>query len=126
MPSRSTPPKHLTAHCPHRAARSSCPSPLAASHLTTPPRAAPQVAYIFPAELFPTAIRASALGVANVFSRCGSILAPATAQVPQAFAQLCLGAVAVSAGLLALLLPETRGRPLAEERDEPAVEPSAI
>ena len=75
-----------------------------------------QLAYMFPTELFPTSIRASALGVANIFSRTGSILAPLTANTPQVVTQLGLGAVALSAGLLAMLLPETRGRPLAEER----------
>ena len=56
--------------------------------------------------------------VAEVFSRTGSILAPLTASpnMPPLVTQLGLGAVALSAGLLALLLPETRGRPLAEER----------
>ena len=77
-----------------------------------------QLVYMYPTELFPTAIRASALGVAEVFSRTGSILAPLTASpnMPPLVTQLGLGAVALSAGLLALLLPETRGRPLAEER----------
>lgn len=75
------------------------------------------LAYLFPTELFPTAIRASALGVCNIFSRLGSIAAPLAADphVPPAVTNLVLGTLAVGAGLLALLLPETRGKPMGGE-----------
>lgn len=70
------------------------------------------LAYLFPTELFPTAIRASALGVCNIFSRLGSIAAPLAADLPPVVTNLVLGSLAVGAGLLALLLPETRGTPM--------------
>ena len=41
-----------------------------------------QVAYIFPAELCDTPIRASALGVCNVFARTGTVLVPVLATAP--------------------------------------------
>jgi hypothetical protein len=71
-----------------------------------------QVAYIYPVELFPTPVRASALGVCNIFARIGTMLAPLAANVPPTTTQLVLGSCGLLAGLLTCLLPETRGRTL--------------
>ena len=67
---------------------------------------------MFPAELFPTKIRASALGVCNIFARLGTMISPFAEDLPIVVTQLVLGTVALTAGLLALFLPETRGQPL--------------
>ena len=48
-------------------------------------------AYLFPAELFATSIRGSALGVANVFARTGTVLVPLLATAPAHQVQLHLG-----------------------------------
>ena len=69
------------------------------------------LAYIYPAELFPTRIRATALGVCNIFARTGTMLAPFAEALPVALTQVVLGSVALLAGFLATRLPETRGRP---------------
>ena len=68
--------------------------------------------YLFPTELFPTTVRASALGICNIFARAGTMAAPLAANVPPEATQLVLGSAAVVAGLLALMLPETRGKPM--------------
>ena len=67
------------------------------------------LAYLFPAELFATAIRGSALGVANVFARTGTVLVPVLATAPALVVQLSLGSVAIFAGLSTMLLPERKG-----------------
>ena len=66
-------------------------------------------AYLFPAELFPTHIRGSAMGVANVFARTGTTLAPLAANAPALPVQLGLGVLALLSGLTTLLLPERVG-----------------
>ena len=66
-------------------------------------------AYLFPAELFPTALRGAALGVSNVFGRLGTTVAPLAATAPALVVQLVLGSLALLAGLSTLLLPERRG-----------------
>ena len=63
--------------------------------------------YLFPTELFPTTVRASALGICNIFARAGTMAAPLAANVPPLYTAR-LGSAAVVAGLLALMLPETR------------------
>ena len=67
------------------------------------------LAYLFPAELFPTAIRTSALGVANLFARTGTVLVPLLATAPPMVVHVALGSVGAFAGLSTLLLPERRG-----------------
>ena len=66
-------------------------------------------AYLFPAELFPTAVRGAAFGVGNLASRLGTIAAPLAATAPPRVVQLSLGTLSVLAGGTTLLLPERRG-----------------
>ena len=66
-------------------------------------------AYLFPTELFATAIRGAALGIGNIFARTGTTLAPLAATAPALVVQLGLGSVSLLAGLATLLLPERRG-----------------
>lgn len=80
---------------------------------------------IYTAELFPTAIRSTAMGTFNQASRCGSIAAPfmlmlgsqlnivSTAFIPY----MVSGGVSALAGLLVLLLPETLGAPMPESME---------
>lgn len=69
-------------------------------------------AYLFPAELFPTAIRGVALGVGNLFGRLGTTLAPLAATAPALTVQLGLGSMSLLAACGALVLPERRGQAL--------------
>ena len=66
-------------------------------------------AYLFPAELFATPIRGTALGVANVFARTGTVVVPLLATAPVHQVQLLLGSLAVLAAFTTLLLPERGG-----------------
>lgn len=70
------------------------------------------IAYLLAAELFPTAIRAAALGLCNLFARLGTMLAPLAETAPPAAVRLCFGLLAATAGLATLLLPERRGKAL--------------
>ena len=69
-------------------------------------------AYLFPAEMFSTTIRATALGIANVFARTGAMLAPLAETAPAAVVRLGLGGLSLLAGGATLLLPERRGEAL--------------
>ncbi|XP_077987596.1 organic cation transporter protein-like [Glandiceps talaboti] len=71
--------------------------------------------YIFTTELLPTVVRTTGLGAANCFGRIGSILAPFIQLLsswwkPLPF--LIYGGTAILAGLIILLLPDTKGKPL--------------
>jgi len=70
------------------------------------------VIYIYATELFPTDIRASAMGLQSLCARIGSMSAPFVAQLPTRVALMVFAAPCIVAGLAALLLPETRGKPL--------------
>ena len=69
-----------------------------------------QVAYVYPAELFRTSIRASVFGIANVFGRLGAMAAPQLVHFPVLSMYTCLGILGVGMGVLSLQLPETRGQ----------------
>lgn len=62
-------------------------------------------AYLFPAELFPIALRGAALGVGNIFARTGTMMAPLAATAAPIVVQLGLGSLSLVAGALTLLLP---------------------
>ncbi|XP_076228645.1 organic cation transporter protein isoform X2 [Nomia melanderi] len=71
--------------------------------------------YIYTAELFPTNMRHSLLGICSMTGRMGSILSPQTPLLAQVMPELPLilfGCMGLSAGLLSLIFPETLGTKL--------------
>ncbi|XP_076280722.1 organic cation transporter protein isoform X1 [Lasioglossum baleicum] len=71
--------------------------------------------YIYTAELFPTNMRHSLLGICSMTGRMGSILSPQTpllAQIMPALPLILFGCMGLSAGLLSLIFPETLGTKL--------------
>ena len=73
--------------------------------------------YIFSAELFPTVVRNVGMGAASMSGRVGGILCPYINMLSDVWTPLPLiiyGALALTGGLLTLLLPETLGRKLPE------------
>ncbi|XP_043523359.1 organic cation transporter protein [Frieseomelitta varia] len=84
------------------------------------------IAILYSSELFPTVCRNSAVGTNSAMSHVGSVAAPYVADLLGAAVwwgptTLC-GGLALIAGLLCLVLPETRGRPLANTVDEEITE----
>ncbi|XP_076183961.1 solute carrier family 22 member 4 isoform X3 [Ptiloglossa arizonensis] len=66
--------------------------------------------YIYTAELFPTNLRHSLLGICSMTGRMGSILSPQTPLLAQIMPELPLilfGCMGLSAGVLSLIFPET-------------------
>ncbi|XP_034231093.1 organic cation transporter protein-like isoform X2 [Thrips palmi] len=79
------------------------------------------VIYVITAEMFPTNARNSMMSYGSTFGRVGTILAPQTpllASIDESLPLTLFGVVSLSSGLLALLFPETRGRPLPETTEE--------
>lgn len=79
------------------------------------------VIYIFSTELFPTVIRNSGVGMSSVCSRIGGIIAAYLLLLGFHWKPLPLiifGAGSVAAGLLALLLPETKNKRLPETLED--------
>ena len=77
--------------------------------------------YLYTAELFPTAIRSTAVGTCSAASRVGSILAMSIGILGRYWAagpMVVMGAMAVLAGVAAQLMPETLGRGLPETMQE--------
>ena len=81
--------------------------------------AAFNVTYIYTAQLFPTSIRATALGACSTMARVGGALAPIIGKylielgTISEIVPLCLfGGFGLAGGLSALLLPDTVGFPL--------------
>jgi len=76
------------------------------------------IAYLYTAELFPTKVRNLAVGLASTFARIGSISAPyivdLLGSVHAGIPVVIFGAFSTSAGLFALMLPETLNRKLPE------------
>ncbi|ESO84002.1 hypothetical protein LOTGIDRAFT_108526 [Lottia gigantea] len=76
------------------------------------------VIYMFSAELFPTVLRNSSVGLCSVSARIGSMIAPYISDIllkgelELALPLIVFGICSVVAGLLALLLPETMNRNL--------------
>nr|XP_022288014.1 organic cation transporter protein-like isoform X1 [Crassostrea virginica] len=78
--------------------------------------------YLFSAELFPTVVRNSAMGVSSLCARIGGMISPYIAVINEvvggdlgvAMPLVVFGLFAFVAGLLALSLPETKGRHLPE------------
>ncbi|XP_069879445.1 solute carrier family 22 member 7 isoform X1 [Dipodomys merriami] len=74
-------------------------------------------AYLFTSELYPTVLRQTGLGLASLVGRLGGSLAPLTALLDGVWLllpKLVYGGIALLAGCIALLLPETRKAQLPE------------
>ncbi|GFO15329.1 organic cation transporter protein [Plakobranchus ocellatus] len=84
--------------------------------------AAYAILYVMSAELFPTVVRNSAIGVCCVFESLGGITSPYIADLgllvggpfSHSLPMLVFGCVSVMAGFLSLSLPETLHKPLPE------------
>ncbi|XP_017009318.2 organic cation transporter-like protein [Drosophila takahashii] len=73
--------------------------------------------YIFSAEQFPTVVRNVALGAASMVARISGMMAPFLnflATIWKPLPLLICGSLALAAGLLSLLLPETHNKPMLE------------
>ncbi|KAF6024790.1 hypothetical protein EB796_016902 [Bugula neritina] len=92
------------------------------------------VIYFWSAEIFPTMLRNSLMGISSTFARVGSIFAPVIADlaklVPSKYSSvlppLIFGIFTISAGLLSLILPETTDKVLPETIAEANVFPREI
>uniref|UniRef100_A0A8C6N8D1 Uncharacterized protein n=1 Tax=Melopsittacus undulatus TaxID=13146 RepID=A0A8C6N8D1_MELUD len=74
--------------------------------------------YVYSAELFPTVIRQTGLGLCSMLARLAGIMAPLLLLLEQyhrAIPMAVFGSVTVVVGLLCFLLPETRGTDLADD-----------
>lgn len=75
------------------------------------------ISYVYTAEMLPTVIRSGGVGSASTVSRFGALLAPFVPLLGLYFAPLPMivfGIAGITAGLLAIKLPETFGRKLPE------------
>merc|ERR1719333_1636905 len=76
------------------------------------------LAYLYTAELFPTPVRNVAVGGASTFARIGSMSAPyivdILGKVSAGIPAMIFGVFSLSAGLFALMLPETLNKQLPE------------
>ncbi|NXX19609.1 S22AD protein, partial [Podargus strigoides] len=73
--------------------------------------------YVYTAELFPTVIRQTGVGLCSMSARVSGIMAPLIRLLDQyhrAIPMAIFGSVPVVVGLLCILLPETRGADLAD------------
>nr|XP_040044248.1 solute carrier family 22 member 13 isoform X2 [Gasterosteus aculeatus aculeatus]XP_040044249.1 solute carrier family 22 member 13 isoform X2 [Gasterosteus aculeatus aculeatus]XP_040044250.1 solute carrier family 22 member 13 isoform X2 [Gasterosteus aculeatus aculeatus] len=73
------------------------------------------VIYVYTAEIFPTVLRQTGIGVSCMFARVGGVLAPAINMLhghSPATPLVIFGASPLLGAVLALALPETAGRPL--------------
>ncbi|XP_011871158.1 PREDICTED: solute carrier family 22 member 5-like isoform X2 [Vollenhovia emeryi] len=71
--------------------------------------------YVYTAELFPTTLRHSLLGICSMTGRVGSILSPQTpllAQIMPSLPLILFGSMGMIAGVLSLIFPETLGTKL--------------
>ncbi|XP_006869208.1 PREDICTED: solute carrier family 22 member 13 [Chrysochloris asiatica] len=73
------------------------------------------ISYVYSAELFPTIIRQTGMGLVAIFSRTGGILTPLVILLDEyhaALPMLIYGSFPIVAGFLCILLPETHGQAL--------------
>ncbi|XP_009874332.1 PREDICTED: solute carrier family 22 member 13, partial [Apaloderma vittatum] len=74
--------------------------------------------YVYSAELFPTVIRQTGVGLCSMFARVAGVLAPLIlllGKYHRAIPMAIFGSTPVVGGLLCFLLPETRGTELADD-----------
>ncbi|XP_070567474.1 organic cation transporter protein-like [Ptychodera flava] len=79
------------------------------------------IIYVFTAELYPTPVRTIGMGLASMCARIGGILAPQMILIGTLWEPLPIiifGSTSIVAGVLALLLPETRNKKLPETIEE--------
>ena len=79
------------------------------------------IVWVYTAELFPTPLRNSAIGLCSTCARVGGICAPLIPGLSVHFAQLpylVMGVPALAGGLTAFLLPETMGKKLPDTLEE--------
>ena len=79
------------------------------------------VVFVYTAEMFPTPIRNSAVGLCSTVARIGALSAPVIAGLDSVWAPLpflIMGGAATLVGCLSCLLPETRGTQLPETIEE--------
>ena len=76
-----------------------------------------QVVYIISGEIFATSLRNSALGVSSAIARVGAMTAPFMVMLgeqSQGLDFMIFGLFSLSAGVMAMWLPETKNKPLPE------------
>ncbi|KAM6281340.1 solute carrier family 22 member 13-like [Porphyrio hochstetteri] len=84
--------------------------------------------YIYAAELFPTVIRQTGVGLCSMAARVAGIMAPLIrllGQYHRAIPMAIFGSVPVVGGLLCFLLPETRDTDLVDTTEPPAPQESS-
>ncbi|ODM96193.1 Solute carrier family 22 member 8 [Orchesella cincta] len=78
--------------------------------------------YLYATELMPTLLRTYGLGTASMVGRVGSIITPFIVDVlgkdNRTYPSIVFGCVALVAGCISLLLPETRNRRLPESVED--------
>uniref|UniRef100_A0A4X2L2I2 Solute carrier family 22 member 13 n=1 Tax=Vombatus ursinus TaxID=29139 RepID=A0A4X2L2I2_VOMUR len=73
------------------------------------------ISYVYSAELFPTVIRQTGMGLVAIFSRIAGILTPLVTLLEEYHASIPMaiyGTLPVLVGILCVMLPETKGNPL--------------
>ncbi|XP_070558286.1 organic cation transporter protein-like [Ptychodera flava] len=79
------------------------------------------IVFVYGAEIYPTVVRNAGMGVSSLSARIGSIISPFVVLLDVYWGPLpfiVMGVTSVIAGLLALLLPETRNKTLPETLEE--------
>lgn len=80
------------------------------------------VAFVIAAEVMPTSLRNTGVGIASQGARIGGMLSPQVVALDRVFDGFAMMAWAVTAGLAAILIfffvPETRGQPLPDSVEE--------
>ncbi|KAG8193138.1 hypothetical protein JTE90_006970 [Oedothorax gibbosus] len=77
--------------------------------------------YIYVSELFPTVVRNAALGSCSTCARVSSMLAPFVRELGCTLitrSNVLYGVLALTSGLLSLLLPETKGSNMPDTMEE--------
>ncbi|KAM5281096.1 solute carrier family 22 member 13 [Ctenodactylus gundi] len=73
------------------------------------------VSYVYTAELFPTIVRQTGMGLVSIFARIGAIITPLVILLRQyhaALPMILFGSLPIGTGILCAMLPETRGQNL--------------
>uniref|UniRef100_A0A8C3HZX8 Major facilitator superfamily (MFS) profile domain-containing protein n=1 Tax=Chrysemys picta bellii TaxID=8478 RepID=A0A8C3HZX8_CHRPI len=79
------------------------------------------ISYVYSAELFPTIIRQTGVGLCSMSSRVGGIISPLISLLDKyhpAIPMAIFGSTPVIAGILCFLLPETRDKELQDHTEE--------